>query len=173
MPPQDANKRVLMPFFTTTTPMRGLEQEEVGLVTFRWCLYFQIKLINLAYGGGGYLSMWCEQTSVIQFFIITNSNNMQQLTSYIPMESTCIVFSVSATFHSYKQEDREGRIHLLACRNLLWDIVRLPSSRRAVLGLYVNLTLWRARGVNQPPYALLHIGARHDMHCATGDDKLK
>ena len=33
------------------------------------------------------------------------------------------------------------RIHLLACRNLLWDILRLPSSRRAALGQYVILTL--------------------------------
>ena len=48
------------------------------------------------------------------------------------------------------------RIYLLARRNLLWDILRLLSSRRAALGLYVILTLWRARGANQPPYALLH-----------------
>ena len=48
------------------------------------------------------------------------------------------------------------RIYLLARRNLLWDILRLPSSRRAALGLYVTLTLWRGRGANQPPYALLH-----------------
>ena len=33
------------------------------------------------------------------------------------------------------------RIHLLARRNLLWDILRLLSSRRAALGLYVILTL--------------------------------
>ena len=39
---------------------------------------------------------------------------------------------------------------------MLWDILRLPSSRRASLGLYVILTLWRGRGANQPPYALLH-----------------
>ena len=50
----------------------------------------------------------------------------------------------------YKDKDR-----LLTLRNLLWDILRLPSSRRAALGLYVILTLWRGRGVNQPPYALL------------------
>ena len=37
---------------------------------------------------------------------------------------------------------RQGeRIYLLALRNLLWDILRLPSSRRAALGLYVILTL--------------------------------
>ena len=48
------------------------------------------------------------------------------------------------------------RIYLLAHRNLLWDILRLPSSRRAALGLYVILTLRRGRGANQPPYALLH-----------------
>ena len=52
------------------------------------------------------------------------------------------------------------RIHLLARRNLLWDILRLLSSHRAALDLYVILTLWRARGANQPPCALLHIGAR-------------
>ena len=49
-----------------------------------------------------------------------------------------------------------GFIYLLACRNLLWDILRLPSSRRAAMGLYVILTLWRGRGANQPPYTLLH-----------------
>ena len=36
---------------------------------------------------------------------------------------------------------RRMRIYLLARRNLLWDILRLPSSRRAALGLYVILTL--------------------------------
>ena len=41
-----------------------------------------------------------------------------------------------------KEEDRIYlRIYLLARRNLLWDILRLPSSRRAALGLYVILTL--------------------------------
>ena len=48
------------------------------------------------------------------------------------------------------------KIYFLARRNLLWDILRLPSSRRAALGLYVILTVWRGRGANQPPYALLH-----------------
>ena len=48
------------------------------------------------------------------------------------------------------------RVYLLSWRNLLWDILRLPSSRRAALGLYVMLTLWRGRGTNQPPYTLLH-----------------
>ena len=47
------------------------------------------------------------------------------------------------------------RIYLLARRNLLWDILRLPSSCSAALGLYVILTLWRIRGANQPPYTLL------------------
>ena len=42
---------------------------------------------------------------------------------------------------------------------LLWDILRLWSSRRTALGLCVNLTLWQARGANKPPYALLYIGA--------------
>ena len=49
------------------------------------------------------------------------------------------------------------RIYLLARRNLLWDILRLPSSRRAALGLCVIITLWRGRGANQPPYTLLHM----------------
>ena len=61
------------------------------------------------------------------------------------------------------------RIHLLAHRILLWDILRLPSSRRGAVGLYVNLTLCRGLGVNQPPDALMHIGAHRAMHCATGD----
>ena len=50
--------------------------------------------------------------------------------------------------------------------NFLWDILRLPSSRRAALGLYVNLTLWRTRVANQLPYAFLHIGARCTAHYA-------
>ena len=33
------------------------------------------------------------------------------------------------------------RIYLLETRNLLWDILRLPSSHRAALGLDVILTL--------------------------------
>ena len=46
------------------------------------------------------------------------------------------------------------------------DILRFPCSRRAVLDLYVNLILWQARGANQQPYALLHIGARRATHYA-------
>ena len=38
------------------------------------------------------------------------------------------------------------RIYLLASRTLLWDILRLPSSRRAALGLYVILTLYKEHG---------------------------
>ena len=64
------------------------------------------------------------------------------------------------------------RIHLLASRNLLWDILRLPSSLRTALDLCVILTLWRGWGANQPPCALLHIGARCAMHCTTGDDDI-
>ena len=58
----------------------------------------------------------------------------------------------------------------MARRNLLWDILRLPSSRRAALGLHVILTLWIGRGMTQPPYALLNIGTRCATHCATGDN---
>ena len=50
------------------------------------------------------------------------------------------------------------RIYLLAHRNLLWDILRFPSSRRAVLGLFI-LTLWRVRARTS-----------HHTHCAMGDD---
>ena len=42
------------------------------------------------------------------------------------------------------------RIYLLARRNLLWDILRLPSSRRAALGLYVILTLHMTRTGRRP-----------------------
>ena len=58
------------------------------------------------------------------------------------------------------------RIYLLARRNLLWDILRLPSSHRAALGLYVILTLTRtghepatiriAAYRSSPRYALRH-----------------
>ena len=50
--------------------------------------------------------------------------------------------------------------------NILWDILRLLSSRRAMLGLYVILTHWRTRGAKQRP--LLHIGARRATHYVTG-----
>ena len=55
--------------------------------------------------------------------------------------------------------------------NFLWDhIPRLLNRRRATLDLFVSLTLWRARGANQQPYILLHIGARRAMHYTTGED---
>ena len=41
-----------------------------------------------------------------------------------------------------------------------------------MLGLYVNLTLWRARGANQRPYALLHTGARRATNYTTEEDIL-
>ena len=47
----------------------------------------------------------------------------------------------------------------------MWDILRLLSSCRAALSLYVILTLWRGRGTNQPPYALLHrSSSRYALH---------
>ena len=65
-----------------------------------------------------------------------------------------------------------NNIIIIRCINLqwnfLWDILRLPSSRRAGQGLYVNLTLGQVWDVNQRPYALLHIGARRATHYATG-----
>ena len=76
--------------------------------------------------------------------------------------------------HSYwmanKDKDKDHKDVFIGRRNLLWDILRLPSSRRAALGLYIILILaprpW-GQGTNQLPYALLHIGARCGMHCAT------
>ena len=56
------------------------------------------------------------------------------------------------------------RINLLARRNLLWEFLRLPSSHRAALGLYVILTLWRGRGSNQPPYAHLDLSKCPLLH---------
>ena len=55
----------------------------------------------------------------------------------------------------YKDKDKDKDL-FIGPQELLWDILRLPSSRRAALGLYVILMLWRGRGVNQPPYTLLH-----------------
>ena len=86
---------------------------------------------------------------------------------------TQVNWSVKCTFGDRKWwfhntgglKDRRRRIHLLARRNLLWDILRLPSSRRAALGLYVILTLWRARGANHPPYAFLHRSSPHYALC--------
>ena len=63
------------------------------------------------------------------------------------------------------------RIHLLARRNLLWDILRLPSSRRAMLGLYVIFTLCMTSTGCEP--ATTHITASELAalrHCATEDD---
>ena len=64
----------------------------------------------------------------------------------------CLFFVLLHFFVSthFDANNLQGRIrfmtHLLAHRNLLWDILRLPSSCRAALGLYVILTLWQARG---------------------------
>ena len=55
-----------------------------------------------------------------------------------------------------KDKDKDKDLFIGPQEFFLWDILRLPSSRRAALGLYVILTLWRGRGANQPPYALLH-----------------
>ena len=49
---------------------------------------------------------------------------------------------------------------------LLWDILRLSSSRRAALGLYVILTHDEHRARTSPLYALLHIGALPSTHYA-------
>ena len=79
--------------------------------------------------------------------------------------------SQSLCYHYHKDKVRiRIRIHLLTRRNLLWDILRLPSSRRAALRLYVILTLYRGWDANQPPYTLIHIGAPRATHCSMGDD---
>ena len=57
--------------------------------------------------------------------------------------------------------------------NFVWDILRLPSSRRRVLGLHVNLTRWWAWGSNQRPYARLHTGPYCATNYATGEAGLK
>ena len=59
------------------------------------------------------------------------------------------------------------RIHLLAQRNLLMDILRLPSSHRAVLGLYIYMSFSRydEHGAWTSRHAHCYIGAR----CATGE----
>ena len=78
---------------------------------------------------------------------------------YSALASQCniMVCYLTSSHHTIRIRIRiRIRIYLLARRNLLWDILRLPSSRRAALGLYVILTLWRGRDANQPPYALLH-----------------
>ena len=59
-------------------------------------------------------------------FIIPQRCNAEQLHVYLIKD---------------KDKDLSIRIYLLARRNLLWDILRLPSSRRAALGLYVILTI--------------------------------
>ena len=63
----------------------------------------------------------------------------------------------------FKDKDKDK--DLLTHRNLLWDILRLPSSHRAALGLYVILILWRARGTNQPPYVFLHRSSSRHALC--------
>ena len=99
--------------------------------------------------------------------------NGQELEEWCNMHSYDISIFCSGWITQWvRGTDKEEitiKIHLLACRNLLWDILILPSSYRAALDLYVNLTLWQGWVANQPPYALLYIGARRNTHCATGD----
>ena len=84
-----------------------------------------------------------------------NRRNWQQKFKRQVLISNLVTTTITSLFIRIRIRIRI-RIYLLARRNLLWDILRLPSSRRAALGLYVILTLWRGRGANQPPYALLH-----------------
>ena len=64
----------------------------------------------------------------------------------------CLLFDL-------KRIRKRIRIHLLARRNLLWDILKLPSSRRAALCLYVIL------------HAMMSTGCEPTTICiaATGD----
>ena len=58
------------------------------------------------------------------------------------------------------------RIYLLARRNLLWDILRLPSSRRAALGLYMSFSRYDEDGARTSHHTHCCIGARRATHCA-------
>ena len=106
----------------------------------------------------------CINTSVWNLFIIPEEDWSQsksieeyEVNKFKNEDGySCFYAFVQLPGHSSKTV----RIHLLARRNLLWDILRLLSSRIAVLGLYVNLMLWQGRGTTQPPYALLFIGAQ-------------
>ena len=55
-------------------------------------------------------------------------------------------------------------------KNLLWDILRLPSSRRAALGLYMSLSRYDEDGARTSHHTHCCIGARRATHCATGDE---
>ena len=55
----------------------------------------------------------------------------------------------------YKDKDKDKDL-FIGQQEFVVGYSKAPSSRRAALGLYVILTLWRGRGANQPPYALLH-----------------
>ena len=63
----------------------------------------------------------------------------------------------------------DGWIYLLDHRNLLWDILRLPSSCRAALGLYV-ISHYDEDEARTSHHIHCCIGARRATHCATGDD---
>ena len=111
-------------------------------------------------------TVWWPTGELSPWPYLQSSANHSLLSFCVKLPGSLIVSSLRVFF---LPTNIRIRIHLLARRNLLWDILRLPSSCRAALGLYVILTLWRGRGANQPPYALLHIGARHATYCATGD----
>ena len=59
-------------------------------------------------------------------------------------------------------------MHLLVRRNLLWDILRLPSSARPIYMSFSHYDAHRARTCHHTHCC---IGARRAMHCATGDDQ--
>ena len=67
--------------------------------------------------------------------------------------------------------DRAFRIYLLTCKNLLWDILRLPSSRRAALGLYMSFSRYDEVGVWTSHHTHCCIETRRATHCATGVSK--
>ena len=93
------------------------------------------------------MSIMLDSSTVVAFYIV-----LLLFRVFRPNKST----SETDMLYLKSFDEIRIRIYLLACRNLLWDILRLLSGRRAGLGLYVILTLWWARGANQPPYALLY-----------------
>ena len=66
----------------------------------------------------------------------------------------CLLYQQYSCSHC--KEDGRIRIYLLARKNLLWDILRLPNSSRAALGTICHSHAMTRTDANQPSYALLH-----------------
>ena len=126
-----------------------------------WAVYKQTPYdfsIDLLIINFCHLPLWCSLILQLLCFMCCQKHIMATEARLLQrdLQFGCTIFQVrcssrAAAYTAWYVIRIRIRIYLLARRNLLWDVLRLPSSHRAALGLYVIFTLWRGRGTNQPP----------------------